>query len=127
MYENVSFAQHHHNAWKSEGGEKHRKSHLQIATQHQFYRGGQKQLTGAFEHDEGQNRSQIPRRNKSVPLEDVVPDEKVSIEGNLSKTEETELIETLAKNKDIFAWSASDLMGVSRDIIQHSLDINPKI
>ena len=31
---------------------------------------------------------------------------------------------TLVKNKDIFAWSASDLQGVSRDIIQHELDIN---
>ena len=60
---------------------------------------------------------------KLVPLEDVVPNRKVIIEGNLSK-EEAELIETLAKNKDVFAWSASDLKGVSRDIIQHSLDIN---
>ena len=46
---------------------------------------------------------------KSVPLEDVVPDRKVIIEGNLSKEEEAELIETLAKNKDVFAWSAFDL------------------
>ena len=39
---------------------------------------------------------------KSVPLEDVVLERKVTIEGNLSK-EEVELIETLAKNKDVFA------------------------
>jgi hypothetical protein len=64
---------------------------------------------------------------KLVPLEDAVPDRKVAIEANLSKAEEIELIETLAKNKNVFAWSASDLKGVSRDIIQHSLDINPKI
>ena len=32
-----------------------------------------------------------------------------------------------AKNQDVFAWSASDLRGVSRDIIQHRLDINPNI
>ena len=63
---------------------------------------------------------------KLVPLEDVVPERKVTIEGNLSK-EEVELIETLAKNKDVFAWSSSDLKGVSRDIIQHSLDINPRM
>jgi hypothetical protein len=30
-------------------------------------------------------------------------------------------------NKDIFAWSAFDLIRVNRDIIQHALDINPKI
>jgi len=64
---------------------------------------------------------------KSVPLENALLDRKVTIGGNLSKEEEAELIETLAKNKDVFAWSASDLKGVSRDIIQHSLDINPKM
>jgi len=64
---------------------------------------------------------------KLVPLEDAVLDRKVIIRGNLSKEEEAELIETLAKNKDVFTWLASDLKGVSRDIIQHSLDINPKM
>ena len=64
---------------------------------------------------------------KSVPLENAVPDRKVTIGGNLSREEEVELIETLAKNKDVFAWLASDLKGVSRDIIQHLLDINPKM
>ena len=64
---------------------------------------------------------------KIVPFEDAIPDRKVTIGGNLSKEEEAELIKTLAKNKDVFTWSASDLKGVSRDIIQHSLDINPGI
>ena len=64
---------------------------------------------------------------KSVPLENAVPDRKVTIGANLSKAEETELIETLARNKDIFTWSAFDLKGVSRDIIQYSLDINTKM
>ena len=64
---------------------------------------------------------------KLVPLENAVPDRKVTIRGNLSKEVEAELIETLSKNKDVFARSASDLKGVSRDIIQHSLDINPRI
>ena len=64
---------------------------------------------------------------KLVSLEDAVPDRKVTIGDNLSNEEEAELIETLAKNKDVFAWSASDLKGVSRDIIQHSLNINPRI
>ena len=38
---------------------------------------------------------------KLVLLEDIVPNRKVTIRGNLSK-EEVELIETLAKNKDVF-------------------------
>jgi hypothetical protein len=56
-----------------------------------------------------------------------VLDRKIIIGANLLKVEEAELIETLAKNKDVFAWLAFDLKGVSRDIIQHSLDINPKM
>jgi hypothetical protein len=64
---------------------------------------------------------------KIVPLEQAVPDRRVIIGAILSTEEESQLIETLAKNKDIFAWSASDLLGISRDKIQHSLDINPKI
>ena len=54
---------------------------------------------------------------KSVPLENAVLDKKVTIRGKLSKEEEAKLIETLAKNKDVFAWSTFDLQGVSRDII----------
>ena len=49
------------------------------------------------------------------------------MEATYQKEEEAELIETLARNKDVFAWSASNLKGVSRDIIQHSLDIYPKV
>jgi hypothetical protein len=64
---------------------------------------------------------------KSVPLEAIVPVRKVTIGANLLKADQVELIETLAKNKDIFAWSASDLKRVSKDIIHHSLDINPKM
>jgi hypothetical protein len=56
-----------------------------------------------------------------------VPDRKVIIGANLSKEEEVELVETFTKNKDIFTWSTSNFKGVSGDIIQHALDINPKL
>jgi hypothetical protein len=62
-----------------------------------------------------------------VPLEQVVLDRQVTIGANLSAKEEEELINTLAKNKDIFAWTTSDLQGVSRAIIEHALDINPNM
>jgi hypothetical protein len=64
---------------------------------------------------------------KLVPLEQAVLDRQVTIGANLSAKEGEDLIDTLAKNKDIFAWTASDLQGVSRDIIEHALDINPNI
>jgi hypothetical protein len=28
-------------------------------------------------------------------------------------------------NKDVFAWSANDLCGVNRDVIEHSLNVDP--
>ena len=36
-------------------------------------------------------------------------------------------MEFLRSNKDIFAWSSKDLGGLSRDIIEHTLDIDPKV
>jgi hypothetical protein len=33
----------------------------------------------------------------------------------------------LNKNKDVFAWSAKDLQGVNRDIIEHTLETDEKI
>jgi hypothetical protein len=33
----------------------------------------------------------------------------------------------LNRNKDVFAWSALDLVGVSRTTIEHSLGIDPTI
>ena len=61
---------------------------------------------------------------KLIPLEKELLDRKVTISSKLCKAEEEELMATLVKNKDIFTWSASDLQGVSRDIIQYELDIN---
>ena len=65
-------------------------------------------------------------KTKTVPLEDVVLGRKVTIGGNLSKEEEVELIKTLAKNKDVFAWSASDLKGVSRALYSTPLTSTPE-
>jgi hypothetical protein len=33
----------------------------------------------------------------------------------------------LNKNKDVFAWSAKDLQGIDRDIIEHALETDEKI
>ena len=36
-------------------------------------------------------------------------------------------MEFLQSNIDVFAWSSNDLRRVSRDIIEHKLDIDPKV
>jgi hypothetical protein len=47
------------------------------------------------------------------------------ISQDLRLNEETELLSFLDKNNDVFAWRTSDLMGVSKDIIEHKLQVNP--
>ena len=49
---------------------------------------------------------------KKVPLDKHLPDRQVTISTTLEPEEEHELMEFLNKNKDVFAWSASDLRGV---------------
>jgi hypothetical protein len=63
---------------------------------------------------------------KKVYLDDM-PDKAVTIGANLTPEEENELIRFLNKNKDVFAWSAKDLQGVDRDIIEHTLETDEKI
>jgi hypothetical protein len=54
-----------------------------------------------------------------------VPDKIVMIVQDLTSEEETKLLSFLDKNNDVFSWKSSDLMGVSRSIIEHNLHINP--
>jgi hypothetical protein len=63
---------------------------------------------------------------KKVYLDDM-PDRAVTIGAHLSPKEEKELVQFLNKNKDVFAWSAKDLQGVDRDIIEHTLETDEKI
>jgi hypothetical protein len=46
---------------------------------------------------------------------------------HLSAKEDSDLVRFLNKNKDVFAWSAKDLQGVDRDIIEHALETDEKI
>jgi hypothetical protein len=63
---------------------------------------------------------------KKVYLDDM-PDRAVTIGAHLSPEEENMLIQFLNKNKDVFAWSAKDLQGVDRDIIENTLETDEKI
>jgi hypothetical protein len=47
------------------------------------------------------------------------------ISQDLSPEEEIELFSFLDKNSDVFAWQTSDPTRVSRDIIEHRLQVNP--
>jgi hypothetical protein len=77
------------------------------------------------EHDKAQLQSND--RTKTVPLDQTTPKQTVTISEDLTSHDEEKLLCCLSKNKDVFAWSALDLVGVSRSIIEHSLGIDPSV
>jgi hypothetical protein len=60
-----------------------------------------------------------------VALNPRVPDRTVCIRAEMSLEEEAELLQFLDKNHDVFTWSTSDLIGASREVIEHKLQVNP--
>jgi hypothetical protein len=76
------------------------------------------------ENAKPQEKAQAVEETKKVPLDSLVLNKQVIIRTGLSQEEENRLIEFLQSNKDVFAWTSNDLGGVSRDIIEHKLDIN---
>jgi hypothetical protein len=52
---------------------------------------------------------------KKVALDPRVPDRAICLDTEMSPQEQVELLAFLNKNNIVFAWSTSDLMGVSRD------------
>jgi hypothetical protein len=79
----------------------------------------------AKEHDKAQLQSNDGI--KTVPLDQARPKQTVTISEDLTSHDEERLLCCLSKNKDVFAWSALDLVGVSRSIIEHSLGIDPSV
>jgi hypothetical protein len=64
---------------------------------------------------------------KAVPLDPATPKQTVVISEDLTSQDEEKLIYCLSRNKDVFDWSALDLVGVSRTIIEHGLGIDPSV
>jgi hypothetical protein len=74
-------------------------------------------------------KAQLQRNDetKAVPLDPATPRQTVIISEDLTSQDEEKLISGLSRNKDVFAWSAVDLFGVSRSIIEHSLGIDSSV
>jgi hypothetical protein len=62
---------------------------------------------------------------KPMLLCEDIAEQKVLLGYQLSEEQEKTLIRFLFNNKDVFAWSANDLCGVNRDVIEHSLNVDP--
>jgi hypothetical protein len=54
-----------------------------------------------------------------------IADQRVLLGSQLSDEQEKTMIMFLFNNKDVFAWIANDLCGVNRDVIEHSLNVDP--
>jgi hypothetical protein len=62
---------------------------------------------------------------KPMLLCEDIAEQKVLLGSQLSNEQEKTLLRFLFNNKDVFSWSANDLCGVNRDIIEHSLNVDP--
>jgi hypothetical protein len=62
---------------------------------------------------------------KPMLLCEDIAEQKVLLGSQLSDEQEKTLLKFLFNNKDVFAWSANDLYGVNRDVIEHSLNVDP--
>jgi hypothetical protein len=64
---------------------------------------------------------------KSMLLCEDIAEQKVLFGSQLYEEQEKALLKLLFNNKDVFAWSANNLCGVNRDVIEHSLNVDPTI
>jgi hypothetical protein len=62
---------------------------------------------------------------KPMLLCEDIADQNVLLGSQLSGEQEKTLLRFLFNNKDVCAWTANDLCGVNRDIIEHSLNVDP--
>ncbi|VVA28034.1 PREDICTED: Asp_protease_2 domain-containing [Prunus dulcis] len=60
-----------------------------------------------------------------VPFDPVKSERKVRTGWRLSPKEKVEFATFLKNNKDVFAWSLSDMYGIDTRIISHRLYVNP--
>jgi hypothetical protein len=64
---------------------------------------------------------------KPMLLCEDIAEQKVLLGSQLSDEQEKILLKFLFNNNDVFSWSTNDLYGVNRDVIEHSLNVDPTI
>jgi ribonuclease HI len=62
---------------------------------------------------------------KPMLLCEDIADLRVLLGSQRSDEQEKILLRFLFNNKDVFAWTANDLCGVNRDVIEHTLNVDP--
>jgi hypothetical protein len=64
---------------------------------------------------------------RKVPLDPRVPNRAMYIGTEIGQEEQAELLAFPDKNSDIFAWSTSNLVGVSKEVIEHKMHVVPRL
>jgi hypothetical protein len=62
---------------------------------------------------------------KKVLLDHRLPDRTVCIDTGASQRDKAELLAFLDNNWDVFTWPTSNLVGVSKEVIEHRLQVSP--
>jgi hypothetical protein len=62
---------------------------------------------------------------KKALLDPRVLDKTVCIGTEVNQQDQEKLLSFLDRNNDVFAWSTSNLVGVSRDVIEYRLQVSP--
>jgi hypothetical protein len=62
-----------------------------------------------------------------VALDLRILDRIISIGVEMSPEEQAKLLQFHDKNNDVVVWSTSNLVGVSREVIEHKLKVNPHV
>jgi hypothetical protein len=73
------------------------------------------------------DKAALVDKPKSMLLCEDIAEQKVLFGSQLSDEQEKTLLKILFNNKDVFAWSTNDICGVNRDVIEHSLNVDPAI
>ena len=63
---------------------------------------------------------------REIILNEAEPEKKILIGALLSSEEREELVSVLRKNKDVFAWTHQDMVGVDPAEASHNLNTDPK-
>jgi hypothetical protein len=79
--------------------------------------------------EDGKVKAQLQSNDgtKAVPLDPATSKQTVIISEDLTSLDKEKLLSCLSRNKDVFVWSALDLVGVNCSIIEHSLGIDPLV
>jgi hypothetical protein len=70
-----------------------------------------------------QTRAEVAEDTQNAPLSKLVPEKCVHVGSDLVDDEKDMLLVFLHENQDVFAWSAKDMQGISRDLAQHNPNV----